>query len=137
MAENTVVVLKEQLTEEMIEVGAELTGKLDEMGLPISAAFWFFLPESNQWRLFFASPLFATSGPRKFYEKIEEARQELGEKAKRVPLSAIGVSSANNQLVELFRIALGVRQGISRIRFSENAVNGHIIDDALIYRLAA
>ena len=36
MAENTVV--KEQLTEEMIEAGTLLTAKLGEMGLSIAAA---------------------------------------------------------------------------------------------------
>lgn len=137
MAENTVVVLKEQLTEEMIEAGAELTGKLDEMAFPIAAALWSFRPDSNEWRLLFASSEMSASGPRKVYEKIEKARQALGKKAERVPLSEIGVISAHNQIVELLRIALGAVPGISRVRFSESAVKGHIIEDSLIYRLAA
>ena len=39
MAENTVV--KGQLTQGMIDAGAELTAQLDKMGLPIAAAMWF------------------------------------------------------------------------------------------------
>ena len=30
--------------------------KLDESGLPIQVAMWFFMPEINEWRLLFASP---------------------------------------------------------------------------------
>ena len=53
MAENAVV--KEQLTDAMIEAGAELTSKLDEIGLSVTAAFWLLIPDLNEWRLLFAS----------------------------------------------------------------------------------
>jgi hypothetical protein len=133
MAENTVV--KEQLTQEMIEAGAKLTAMLDAMGLPIAAALWLFMPEVNEWRLSFASPEVSVSGPRKVYEKVEKARRALGEQAAAVPLSAIGLLDANDQLVQLLRVALKTGAGVSRIRFSKNVINGHFIEDALIYRI--
>jgi hypothetical protein len=135
MAENTVV--KEQLTDEMIEAGAQLTQKLDELGLPIPVAMWFFLPDINEWRLMFASPQLSAEGPRAVYEKIEEARKALGTLAERLPLSAIGLLDTNHQLVQLLRITLRTPPGVSRVRFSKNTINGHFIDDALIYRSAA
>jgi hypothetical protein len=135
MAENTLV--KEQLTDEMIEAGAQLTQKLDEIGLPISVAMWFFLPDINEWRLLFASPQLSVEGPREVYKKIEDARKALGAKAERLPFSAIGLMDTNHQLVQLLRIALRTGPGISRVRFSKNVINGHFIDDALIYRSAA
>lgn len=133
MAENTVV--KEQLTGEMIEAGAQLTAQLDELGLPIAAALWFFMPEINEWRLLFASAEVSAAGPRSVYKKIQEARQALGEKVEAVPFSAIGLLDANDQLVQLLRVALQTGGGVSRIRFSKNVINGHFIEDALIYRI--
>ena len=128
--------VKEQLTEEMIEAGAQLTAKLDEMRLPIAAAMWLFSPDINEWRLLFASPELSTAGPRYVYKLIEEARQALGDKAAAAPLSVIGLVDENHQLVQLLRIAVRTGAGVSRIRFSKNAINGHFIEDALIYRVA-
>ena len=133
MAENTVV--KEQLTEEMIEAGAQLTAKLGEMGLPIAGAMWYFLPDINEWRLLFASPEVSTVGPRDVYKKVEEARQALGDKAAAAPFSVIGLIDANHELMQLLGIALQTGGGVSRIRFSKNVINGHFVEDALIYRI--
>lgn len=132
MAESALV--KEHLTEQMISSGAELTAKLDAAGLPIAAAFWFFIPELNEWRLLFASPEVSTEGPRAVYEKIQRAVADLGDAA--VPLSAIGVLDVEADLIQLLKTAIRTGPGISRIRFSRNVINGHFIDDALIYRAA-
>ena len=45
MAEITVV--KDQLTDAMEQAGAQLTRKLDEVGLLTTAASWLFVPEIN------------------------------------------------------------------------------------------
>lgn len=134
MAENTVV--KEYLTEEMIEAGAKLTAKLDEMGLPIAVAMWFFKPEINEWRLLFASTEVSEAGPLSVYQKIQEARQALGDEVAAAPFAVIGLLSTNRELVKLFRSALHTEGGVARIRFTKNVVNGHFIEDALIYRIA-
>jgi len=130
-------VVKEQLTDEMIEAGFQLTQKLDELGLPISVAMWFFLSDINEWRLQFASPQSSAEGPRSVYEKIEEARKALGTQAERLPLSAIGLIDTNHQLMELLRIGPRTGPGVHRVRFSKNVINGHFIDDAPIYQNAA
>ena len=134
MVENSVV--KDQLTEAMIEAGAEITRKLDELGVPPDAALWFFMPEVNEWRLLFSSPEVATKGPREVYGKIRLALDELGEKASAAPFSVIGVLDANDDLAKLLRATLRTGPGISRTRFSKNVINGHFIDDALLYRIA-
>jgi hypothetical protein len=128
--------MKEQLTGPMIDAGAELTAKLDESGLPITTALWFLVPELNEWRLLFASPEVATKGPRDVYEKIQTAVGQLGDKASAVPLSSIGLMDANADLVRLLKVAIRTGPGVNRIRFSKNTINGHFIDDALIYRAA-
>lgn len=134
MAENTVV--KDQLTSAMVDAGAELTKKLDEMKFPITAALWLFEPEVNEWRLVFASPEVAARGPREVYDRIRQAIDELKEKAAAAPLSAIALMDAETDLVRLLRVALRTGGGVNRIRFSKNVIDGHFIDDALIYRVA-
>jgi len=134
VAENTVV--KEQLTESMIHSGAELTAKLDKIGVTVVAALWFFVPEINEWRLFFASPEVITQGrdpfTRKFVEQLRNSGSDIA-----IPLSMIGVLEAEADLVRLLRAAAGTGpEDISRIRFSKNVIDGHFIDDALIYRAA-
>ncbi len=133
MAEDTVV--KEQLTEAMIEGGSLLTEKLDEMGLPVAAAMWLFVSEINEWRLLFASPELPTGGPQAVYRRIAEARQALEDKAAATPMSVIGLLNPNDQLVQLFQAAFQGSAGVSRVRFSENSIDGHFIEDALIYRI--
>lgn len=137
MDEDTVVVLKEQLTDEMIEAGAQLTQKLLDMELPIAVAMWFFLPESNQWRLLFASPNLDTEGPLAVYTKIQEAQKALGPDAKRVPFTSIGLRQTNERLVKALQSEVATGPGLARVRLYGSAVRGNFIDDALIYRSAA
>lgn len=120
----------------MIDAGAELTMKLDEMGVPVIAAFWLFDPELNEWRLLFASPDVSSRGPREVYHKIQQAINDLGPKAAVVPLSVIGVLDAHADLVRLLKAAVRTGPGVSRIRFSKDVIAGHFIDDVLIYRAA-
>jgi len=132
MAENTMV--KEQLTDAMVEAGAELTRKLDESGMHTTTALWLFDPEINEWRLLFASPEVSAEGPRKVYERIDSALEELGDKASAAPFSVIRLLDPSAELVKLLKIGVATGPGVRRIRFSKNVINGHFIDDALIYR---
>ena len=134
MAENTVV--KDQLTDAMVEAGAELTRKLGEAGLLIDAALWLFVPEINEWRLMFASPEVSAQGSRKVYAQIRDALEQLGDKASASPLSVIGLLDQNAELVKDLKITLHTGSEIGRVRFSKNVMNGHFIEDALIYRVA-
>jgi hypothetical protein len=133
VAENTVV--KDQLTEAMINAGAEVTRKLDETGLRSCAALWLFLTENNEWRLFIALPEVSSQGPRQIYEHIRVILEDLGDKASAAPLSVIGLLDPDDELIRLLRIAIRTGPEINRIRFSKNAINGHFIEDALIYRV--
>ncbi|HCC57523.1 MAG TPA: hypothetical protein DEQ47_09705 [Solibacterales bacterium] len=135
MAEDAVVVLKEQLTDEMVEAGAQLTQKLLDIGVPISVAMWFFVPETNRWRLLFSSPQ-DSKGPRVVYEKIQQAREALGPDAERLPFTAIGLKPTSDRLIKLLQREVPTGTGLSRVRLSGNAIDGHYIDDALIYRSA-
>ncbi len=134
MAEHTVV--KEQLTDAMVDAGAALVGKLDEMGLPLTAAFWLFELEVNDWSLVLASPDVATRGPLEVYGRVQQAIDRLGARAVAVPLSSVTVKQSDADLVRRLRTTLKTVTGLKRIRFSRNVADGHFIEDALIYRVA-
>ncbi len=134
MAEGMVV--KEQLTDAMIDAGAELTRKLDERGLSITAALWLFDPELGEWRLFFASPETGSKGPLAVYAVIHEAIDELGDKATAAPMSVIGLLGTEAELVRRLRTAFHTGQDVRRIRLKKSVADGHFVEDALIYRAA-
>lgn len=128
--------LKEQLTPAMIDAGADLTTKLDEIGLSLSAAFWMFDVEINEWRLVFASPDLNTRGSQAVYMQIRQAIDQLGAKAEALPFSAISLLEPEADLVRRLTSTIPTGPGVSRIRFRKNVANGRFIEDALIYRAA-
>ena len=67
--------------------------------------------------------------------KIAEARNSIGLSSDEFPLDTVGLLDSSDQIVGLLQQEVKTGPGISRIRFSRNAINGHFIDDALIYRI--
>jgi len=132
MAETALV--KETLSGEQIAAGAELVKKLDEKEIPLAAAFWFFLPEPNQWRLILASPLVRLEGPKRLYRQVQSLLTKVGDSA--VRLADVAVIDSQDPLILLLGNAIRTGTGISGIRFSRNTINGVFIDDAYIYRLS-
>jgi hypothetical protein len=129
------VVVKEILTQGMIETGAELTRLLDQAPLVVSASLWLYIPESNIWRLIIASPEVRTYGPKEVYQKIQPILSQILEEKLSIGLKDISVVENNNPLIALLRMAIRTGDSISGIRFSRNTINGHFIEDAYIYRM--
>ena len=129
------VVVKEVLTKEMIEAGAELTRLLDQTPLVVSASLWLYIPESNIWRLIIVSPEVETFGPRKVYQKIQPVLSQILEEKPSIGLKDISVVENGNPLIALLRMAIRTGDDISGIRFSKNTISGHFIEDAYIYRM--
>ncbi len=129
------VVVKEILTKEMIEAGAELTRLLDQAHLAVSASLWLYIAESSIWRLIIASPEVGTYGPQKAYQKIQPVLSQILEEKPSIGLKDISVIENDNPLLVLLRVAIRTGDGISGIRLSGNTINGHFIEDAYIYRL--
>lgn len=129
------VVVKEVLTKEMIEAGAELTRLLDQASLVVSASLWLYIPESNIWRLIIVSPEVKTYGPKKVYQKIQPVLSQILEEKPSIGLKDISVVESDNPFIALLRTAIRTGDGISGIRFSKNTISGHFIEDAYIYRI--
>jgi hypothetical protein len=134
MAENTII--KEYLSPDMIESGAKLIGRLDELGLPIVAAFWFFDSEINDWYLGVATPDRDAPGS-KVYRRIREARKALGDEVAAIPMFGVRLIDVNDKTVRTLRKNVQTEpRALSCIRLKGNAFDGHYIDDVLIYRAA-
>jgi hypothetical protein len=134
MAQDTVV--KESLTDAMIQAGAELTKKLDELQWPVLASLWLYEPEGNQWKLLLASPRVTSDGPKKSYETIQSALTKIPVAEGTLALSDIGVTDPNHPLIALLRMAVRTGPTIGSIRFTRNVIDGHFIEDAYIYRVS-
>jgi hypothetical protein len=128
------VFVKEILTDEMVQAGIELVKKLDASDAQLRSAFWFFYPDERVWKLVLASPLVETEGPRKFYERVLVVTKKSQPDELVVSLNNIGVTSLNDPLVKLMRLAVYTGNGVSGIRFSRNAINSVFVEDAYIYR---
>jgi hypothetical protein len=135
MAQNTMV--KESLSQSMVTEGASLVRRLDEAEWDVTAAFWFHLADDNGWKLLIASPEVEAKGPRESYTVIQKVLGELDPLPTELTLNDIGLMATNHPLVGLLGSAIATGKSISNIRFSKNVINGHFIDDALIYRMGS
>ncbi len=133
MAEETLV--KEALTDKMIEKGASVVEALDKRSFLVDAALWFYLSDLNRWRLVLATPEVHVEGPRKTYKRLLQVIRN--SQVHGIGLQDVAVLDSHDPLIKLLRAAIQTDRGLSRIRFSRNTVNGQFIEDALIYRLAA
>jgi hypothetical protein len=133
MAEN--IVVKEALTEEMIRAGAELVRKLDQLHWPVMAAMWFYFPEVNQWRLLLGSPEVRTKGPKVAYTMLRSALSDMNISDDTLALTDIGVMEPESPLIQVLRGVIRTGPSVSGIRFTQNVIDGHFIDDAYIYRI--
>ena len=124
------------LNEQLIDAGADLVRRLDSKGLSPDAAFWLYSSEAQSWRLFLAESKLGKSGPKDVYRQIQKIMKGLPKQSQVLNLSDIGLVRSDSPFVQLMRTAIRTGPGISGIRFTNNVVNGNLIEDEYIYRLA-
>ena len=124
-----------QLTPELVREGAALVEKLDASGVSPDAAFWLYFPDTRVWKLVLVAVKVAQNGPRVVYRSVQKALQSLRNEIVHLSLDDVVVAKPDMPVVALLSRAISTRPGIGGIRFSRNAINGQMIDDAYIYRL--
>ena len=129
------LVVREVLSEQMIDAGTKLVERLDQSQSNVQAALWLFLPEEKTWEMIVISPLVKTDGPRSFYKRILEANKKADESESIISLNDIKVADTSNPLINVLRTAISTGSGITGIRFSKNTINGTFIEDSYIYRI--
>ena len=128
-------VVKETLTQEMIESGFTLNGLLAEEQLAVTASLWLYLPEPNLWRLYIASPDVNVLGPRAVYRKIHSVLAKPSAGITNIGLEDISVIPPDHSVLAPFLIGIST-VGKAGVRFSNSTINGRLIEGAYVYRLA-
>jgi hypothetical protein len=125
---------KPMLVDADMKAGEALLGKLDDIKFNVKAALWFYVQDSEEWRLIIASPIVDKDGPKKAYEKVQSQLQEL-DGGYKLSLRNISLVSPGDKLIKALESVIKTGKSISHIRFTRNVVNGLFIEDAYIYRL--
>lgn len=128
------ILVKEALTDQMIEAGASVVQNLNGQFL-VDAAVWLYLSDTNRWRLLLATPEVHTEGPLKAYKRLLRA---FGNAAMHgLTIEDVSVIDSRDPLIRLLRGAMKTDRSGRGIRFSRSTIKGQFIDDAYIYRTAA
>ena len=122
------------LVEADLEAGKALLSNLDKSRFSVKAAFWFYLSDSNEWRLIFALPSVDRIGPQAAYEKMQSQLQKLDPKYN-LALQNISIVSPKENLIMLLKKVIHTGPESSGIRFTRNTINNVFIEDAYIYRM--
>lgn len=124
------------LTPQLVEEGAALIQALDAADMSPDAAFWFYMPDIKAWKLVLAEIKVGSQGPREIYKQIQRVLSSLSKEARALALEDIALAKPDAPVVSVLRKAVRTGPGISGIRFSQNIIDGVLIEDAYIYRLA-
>jgi hypothetical protein len=140
------VVVKEQLTPDMIAAGDELTKRLrSDKDFYLACSLWLYTSESNNWRMVVATPLAESPGPIHVYQRIQGMIGEDWPQHLEMHLYTISVMRSNHSFIRALHSFLGhfeieelpgpgpttrVRTG-KRITFTR--IQDVFIEDAYIY----
>jgi hypothetical protein len=128
------VLVKEPLTPEMAAVGERFVQALDKSGFIAKAALWYFDPDAGGWKLLLATPDFAVVGPAVLYRKAIKVLDRLGRPFPLQP-DIITIVNTKHPLIQTIATMINTGPTISRVRFTDNTINGIRIADAYIYRV--
>ncbi|MEX2125342.1 MAG: hypothetical protein WD795_15725 [Woeseia sp.] len=122
------------LNKQLIDAGAKLVRSLDKKGLSPDAAFWLYSSDNKAWRLFLVEAKLGEVGPKGVYR--QKVIKELPEESQVLSLSDIGLLRSDAPFVQRLRTAFRKGRNVSGTRLMNNVVNGKLIEDAYIYRIA-
>jgi hypothetical protein len=117
------------------KMGLELVEMLDKASFPVTGAVWIYFSDVEEWRLFVRTPK-AEKDLLGALHEVARIKDAQGDLRARIDLSRIKLVPPKDKLLAAMGSMVNVT-GISNVRFSRNVINGILIDDALIYRLAA
>lgn len=122
--------------EPKIAEGKKVLELLDKSKFKPSSFFWFYMPDSNSWRLIISSSEFDSKESKEYYSTfVENFRKE--ELIKTIGLENITLLPTTNNLIKLLKFAIKTGpDSISGIRFTSNTINNVFIADAYIYRIS-
>jgi hypothetical protein len=124
-----------QLVTDKVVAGEDLVRSLERAGMQVRAAFWLHFPQETVWRLLIASEG-ADRDLRAEHVRLSQVIAQNPRWSSLLTSSDVRIISPNDKLIGL--MSRGLTAPIaSGTRWLRNVVNGTLIEDALIYRLAA
>jgi hypothetical protein len=127
---------KEKLTQGQIENGGVLLQALDSANIPVNSALWFKFPEPLNWQFVIASTLVDAEGSNSVKATVQAVLTQ-APACREISSSQVTVMSPNSELIQRLRTAINTGPAsISGIRFTNNVINGLVIEDALLYRVS-
>jgi hypothetical protein len=123
------------LNESMIDSGKILIQKLDERDISPVAAFWFYYPDEQQWKLILSEKNLDKIGPKEIYKKIQDTIKAHKSDIGALSLDDVALTKLDAPIIHLLRSVIRTGRELGSIRFSKNVIKGTMIDDAYIYRL--
>ena len=128
--------VKASLVDSYIEEGRKLLNELKKIDshFLVRSAFWLYLPEALDWRLFIATPLVDQRGPATAYTDVQGALRSL-QPSPWISMQDISVVSPNDKLVKLFNKAVHIPNDAPGVRFARTRLDDTYIEDAYFYSL--
>jgi len=128
--------VKEILVEKQIEAGRELTERLEKAGFPVTASFWLYDSDENEWRLTIALEAVDQPGvgSRKVYGKIRELLEQDPNLGQALDTQDIYLDGPYDSLIRDFRKLRQRKVGILRLK--RTVVGGRYVEDAYVYKAA-
>jgi len=124
---------KTALVEDEIALGREAAkGLHEDPSIDLRAALWLYVSAAGEWRLFIATPLVDTDGPKKTYAAIQKALGRL-DLSGRLPLWRISAISPADPFVKLMRKLVRIKFGSGSVRLTNSRINNTLIEDAYVY----
>src|SRR5258706_15892139 len=126
------ILLKEPLTDGMLEVGAKLIADLDQRKFPVVGALWLFDYENNRWDVLLASPVF-DSDPLEAIQRVGEVEPT---RSPHLRFDSVSVVSPRHEVIERLTEKLTPEWLGDGRRFRGNVrLYLGYVEDSYIYRL--
>ncbi len=122
------------LVDEKKRAGLALVRALDQAGIPVSAAFWYELPETGRWRLFIVSPWVDSRGSLATYHQIVDVIQA-GPTALHIGIDDVTAIGEDDVVLRRLISTFAARPDGVRIELPAEDRGGVDFGDAYIYRL--
>lgn len=116
-----------------VEAGQRLLHHLDEALFKVSAAFWFFSSERQDWRLWIATPVVDEAGKRGAYLRLGDVLRAAEPELLMHPV--VHLVSPKEKLIRSLRRIFGKTASVEGMRLGNNIVDGIFIEDAYVYRI--
>jgi hypothetical protein len=126
------ILLKEPLEDAMIREGEAITSQLEELGVPLTASFWLYTSERNDWRLTIASPLVNSEGELAVLHMVGKALDALNLSI--TYFNVISVISTNAPVVRALS-TLTPNGVLVRSKRFNGVFDRYYIDDVYLYRI--